>query len=77
MSDELTVEMYARVLARAERAEAECARLWKVLEPFAKLRVTRFMTEIDGFRYEFRVDDEWIRTLKALSHSASARNPPL
>jgi hypothetical protein len=68
-SDRLRAELATKD-ARAERAEAECKALRKVLEPFAKLRVTRVMAEIEGLRYEFRVDAEWIRTLNALRGGA-------
>jgi len=53
---------------REAMAEAE-----KALEPFAGLRVARFMT--DGYRYDYRLDVAWIRRASAaLAKLRSIRN---
>jgi hypothetical protein len=62
-----------RVSLRSEIASLRRQRetLKEALEPFAKLRVTRFMG--NGLRYEFRVDAAWVRA--AASALASLDQP--
>ena len=69
----LQAQQMEKVKAQAERdaLRAELAAEREALEPFAKLNVSRFMT--DGIKYVFRIDAKDVRRARARIDAALAK----